>query len=593
VARLDGMPLAIELAAARVEALGLAGLADQIDDALRLLHGKDRLAAPRHRSLATVADWSYRLLAEPEQHVFRQLAVFSGPFTLEAAETVAGVQAGPVVLRLVDCSLLVPPQVGADQRTRYAMLHTLRAYGMTRLREAGEEQQALAGLAACAWSVAGRAAAALAGTGPAELAALRWLDAEDATLSRALDWAFDHDPPQAVRLAAALAPWLYGRGRLVEARERLRAILAGSAPADEGWASAQVWLGIVLANSLDLAGAAGCFTAVIEAHRGRAPSRELILAHVLRAVARLDSGEDPATVHDAHRALALARGGHAVGKLHALTGLSLTARYAGDAAGVLDWTRQAQELLQAGIPAVDLRWNHYILAGVLSDIGELESAGRLCVAGLALARQADDRMHLADLLGIAAAIERRKGNLAEARAHLGEAARIAIRHGSQLNVANLVDECAYQCAEAGRWVSAVTLWAAYAAELGRLGLLPDEPADRREYLRRIRQVDDPGQLDAAEQRGAGMPLSAAIELVIMVSAEGWEDSPPAVADKLLSRRERELVTLVAQGLTNVQIAAQLTISVRTVASHLDRIRDKTGYRRRADLTRLAVEQQLV
>jgi predicted ATPase len=127
----------------------MAGLADRIDDALRLLTGTDPTAAARHQSLAGVAEWSYELLAEPEQRVFRQLAVFPGPFTLGAAEAVAGPDAGPAVLRLVDCSLLVPPQPGADQRTRYSMLQTLRAYARAQLTEAGEEHQSAAALAGC------------------------------------------------------------------------------------------------------------------------------------------------------------------------------------------------------------------------------------------------------------------------------------------------------------------------------------------------------------------------------------------------------------------------------------------------------------
>jgi predicted ATPase len=150
VTRLDGMPLAIELAAARVEALGLAGLADRIDDALRLLTSRGTMAADRHRSLAAVADWSYQLLTVAEQRVFRRLAVFPGAFTLDAAEAVVGPDAGPAVVRLVNCSLLVPPRTGADQRTRYTMLETLRAYGLDRLRDAGEEHEAAAALAAYA-----------------------------------------------------------------------------------------------------------------------------------------------------------------------------------------------------------------------------------------------------------------------------------------------------------------------------------------------------------------------------------------------------------------------------------------------------------
>ena len=95
VARLDGMPLAIELAAARVEALGVAQLLDRLDDRFALLVAGDRLAAGRQRSLAATVAWSYQLLDEHERRVFRAISVFPGLFTLEAAEAVAGPGAGP------------------------------------------------------------------------------------------------------------------------------------------------------------------------------------------------------------------------------------------------------------------------------------------------------------------------------------------------------------------------------------------------------------------------------------------------------------------------------------------------------------------
>src|SRR5262249_49918157 len=126
VARLDGMPLAIELAAARVEALGLGQLLDRLDDRVRLLAGGDPPAAARHRSLAAAVDWSYRLLSEAERRVFRAVSVFPGPFTLEGAEAVAGPDASLAVLRLVDCSMLAAPREGPDGRARYVMLETLR-----------------------------------------------------------------------------------------------------------------------------------------------------------------------------------------------------------------------------------------------------------------------------------------------------------------------------------------------------------------------------------------------------------------------------------------------------------------------------------
>ena len=112
VSRLDGMPLAIELAAARVEALGMGPLLDRLDDQFSLLVGANRLAPARHRSLAATVEWSYQLLSEEERRVFRRVSVFPGPFTLEAAEMVAGAGAGPAVLHLVECSLIVPPRAG-------------------------------------------------------------------------------------------------------------------------------------------------------------------------------------------------------------------------------------------------------------------------------------------------------------------------------------------------------------------------------------------------------------------------------------------------------------------------------------------------
>jgi predicted ATPase len=200
VRRLDGMPLAIELAAARVEVLGLAQLLDRLDDRFRLLVSANRGTAARQRSLEAALDWSYQLLSEPEQHVFRHLSVFPGPFTLDAAEAVAGPEAGAAVLRLVDCSLLVAPRPGPDGRSRYSMLETLRSYGLGRLHQVGEEHQASSALAAHALQVAERAAAQIIAPDQEQPAA-QWLDAEDAALHQSLSWALDHEPSAALGLA--------------------------------------------------------------------------------------------------------------------------------------------------------------------------------------------------------------------------------------------------------------------------------------------------------------------------------------------------------------------------------------------------------
>ena len=208
VTRLDGIPLAIELAAARLEALGLPQLLDR----LHLLAGGDRRAPARQQSLAATIGWSYELLTADMRQAFRQLAIFPGPFSLEAAEDVIGAWAGPAVVHLVECSLLTPPRPGPDGRSRYAMLETIRAYGRERLTEAGEEHDTAAALARYALTTAEHAAAGLEGS-TGELAAARWLDAETSTVEQALAWSLEHDHATAPGLAAALSPWWMLRGR--------------------------------------------------------------------------------------------------------------------------------------------------------------------------------------------------------------------------------------------------------------------------------------------------------------------------------------------------------------------------------------------
>ena len=154
--------------------------------------------------------------------------------------------------------------------------------------------------------------------------------------------------------------------------------------------------------------------------------------------------------------------------------------------------------------------------------------------------------------------------------------------------------CGHLCAATGRYAEAVTAWAAYAALIPAGGDWPGDARRREEPLRAARQALESARTRAAEQRGAAMSWAAAAEYTLLLTEDpAPQPTPAAPGLGRLSARERELVTLVAQGATNAQIAARLYISVRTVTSHLDRIRDKTGCRRRADLTRLALSEGLV
>ena len=604
VARLDGMPLAIELAAARVEALGVAQLLDRIDDRFTLLEEGDRLAASRQRSLGATVEWSYRLLDERERRVFRAVSVFPGPFTLEGAEAVAGAGSGPAVLHLVDCSLLVPPRAGPDGRSRYVMLETLRAYAAGLLAGAGEGEAVAGALAGYALRVAEDAMSGLTpGTG--EVAAARWLDAEDATMHRVLDWALEHnaalshDAAVAPRLAAALAWWWQIRGRLAGQVPLLRAAVDRAAAGSDAWCAGHTWLGRALLDSADPAGALRHFTAVRDAIGDRGPFPLLARCLSDRSATLLGMGRIAEAAGDARRSLALARDGdHPAAEALALAVLSLVACVGGDRVGAVQLARQA-ERISAGLHGPTARVCGHTLTTVLIEVGDLAAAERTCAAGLAGARDAGDVWSLGNLLEKMVVLDLASGRYAAAALHLREALQTALRTGVRRKVIEDLDCCGYLCAWTGRSAEAVTVWAAVVAperEGFSAPLHPDLPEgwfQRQEPLREARQALGPAQTQAAEERGKAMSLATAAEYVLMLTAAGPQ--PPAGEPGLeaLSPRERELVILVARGHTDAQIAGQLHISVRTVSSHLDRIRDKTGCRRRADLTRLALSGGLV
>jgi predicted ATPase/DNA-binding CsgD family transcriptional regulator len=605
VTRLDGMPLAIELAAARVDALGVAQLLDRIDDRFELLTDGDRLAEQRQRSLAATVQWSYMLLDDFDRRVFRAVSAFPGPFTLEGAEAIAGDDAGRAVLRLTDCSLLVPPRVGPDGRTRYAMLETLRAYAAGLLAKAGDDGEVTAALTRYVAKLAAEASQGLQ-TGTTEMASLRHLDAEDATVSRVLAWAVDYDPGTALRLALALEPWWQIRGRLAGNVPLLVAAAEYAEPGSDEWCLTRLCLGQAAAQSGDSGAALTHFTAVRDAledaARPASPVRPVILSICLdgRSGALSDMGRVAEAAGDGRRALDLARETGQPGlEALALACLSVATWRGGDRDGAFRLARQAQQL-PGDVAGALQRILSQLITMVLAEAGDVAAAEQACAAGLAWCREAGDLTSLAGQLWNRVILDLRANRTGEAAAHLRELLQIATQTGVRPALLAGLDCCGHLCAVTGRHAEAVTVWAAMSALDGPGPLLfPRLNAGPRDkLLRAARELLGEARTRAAEQRGAAMCPATAAQYALMLAAA--EPPPSTVADSAavpdlarLSPRERELVTLVAQGRTNAQIAAQLYITVRTVSSHLDRIRDKTGCRRRADLTRLALSADLV
>ena len=596
VRRLDGMPLAIELAAARVEALGLTQMLDRLDDRFRLLVSTHRGVTARQRSLEAAVDWSYQLLTAAEQRVFRALAVFPGSFTLEAAEAVVGADAGPAVLRLVDCSLLVPPQPGRDGRSRYAMLETLRDYGLGRLRQSGEVHQAASGLALYAQQAAERAADQMASPDE-ELSAARWLDAEEGAAHQALVWALDHDRPTALRLAVALAPWWLMRGRWIQGSALLQRAIEQTDPTAGPWYPAHIWLGRLADQTFNPGLALRHFDTALSALQDSPPSPELIeslagRAGVLRNMKKRHLAEATA---DAQTALELARQtGYAPGEAMALVELSIISFYADDSDAAVEWARRAHQVDRSRMPGWCAREVECALPFVLVACGQLDGAVDLLNVALAQARTVGDLTGQADALFLMAMVARQTGRLADAPAFLREAVELATYAGYRLRLVDLIEESGYWCEAAGQYAAAVTLWASRDALTQAAGL-PDTPFEeraRKEPRERALRALNPAAVRTAHGRGAAMAPAAAAEFAIMTTGTGLAPTAPAAPSEL-SARERELVALVAQGLTDAEISGKLFISVSTVRTHLDRIRDKSGCRRRADLTRLALEKGII
>jgi non-specific serine/threonine protein kinase len=215
--RLEGIPLAIELAAARLETASVEELFIQLDEGFNLLQDPSPLAIPRHRTLYAALDWSHQLLDERERRLFRRISVFSGGFEVESARDICsgeGVEAADVlvlVARLVEKSLLVP-DLTRPALTRYWVLETVRQFASERLADSGELARQSQRHAAHYLALARQAEPHQ--RGPDHRQWLTRLDADHDNLRIALGWCLANDPPSSLRLAASLTWFWITRGYL-------------------------------------------------------------------------------------------------------------------------------------------------------------------------------------------------------------------------------------------------------------------------------------------------------------------------------------------------------------------------------------------
>jgi DNA-binding CsgD family transcriptional regulator len=426
------------------------------------------------------------------------------------------------------------------------------------------------------------------------MSALNRLDAESPTLQHALAWALDHDSDLAHRLAIALAAWWDVRSRWAEGyrllTEASRHLVAGT---DE-WCTAENWLGY-LSSFTNVPTSLCHVNALIDTLMGsglRGPMLARALAGRATCLANLDRGVEAA--EEARRALDLAAElGDPFGQAAALIMLGYLTWTARDLASTVAWFRRAQDVDLGAVPGWLARTCNKYLAGALGDAGELAEARHYCARSLELARQAGSIYDESSSLRTMAMIDVEDGNMASASTLLREAIGLYSRCGAGQLLLQILQSCVDVCVRTERWRETLTLISA--SDVVSQDTTQNVVPLRHDPVLTARAALGVAEAQAAEQRGAAMTpdAAAAYALEVLAGVPIGPDNVGLSGAPRLSARERELVLLVAEGRTDAQIASQLFISISTVRSHLDRIRDKTGCRRRADLTRLALQAGLI
>lgn len=552
--RLDGLPLAIELAAVRLASMTPDDLLERLDDRFQLLAFDRGQEPPRHAALQATVEWSHELLDEHSQILWRRLSVFAGSFSLAAAEAVCsgdGLEQGKIIGligRLVDRSILTMAPSGG--RGRYRFLETIRLYGAERLREAGEEgtlRRRHAEWYAQLISGGEQPRSGTAGlTGSFDV-----LDVEWANVEAALDFFIesDADAPRGLRVAADL--WLYwvARGRYRLGRRHLENLLA----------------------------AAPEFT----------PTRAMALwASAFFAQAIGDHEAARAGFEEAQHVSAQIGAGRELG--YALFGLGLVHLRMGELQPALEALEASREQMQEVEDARGRSMGLYFLATVLAGMGQLPEAFRLAEEGLEVSEAGGDLFGRGNLLSLLGILDWLLDDVGRAEARLKESARTLHRVGERWGMTTAVEGLAWVSASTSRFERSALLLGSAASLWQELGftLAPYwqgyheacEAATRRE-LGAARFTDH-------WEKGFALSRRAALAAALEESAPEPEGASAVAAEAggfELTERELEVARLVANGLSNPAIAAKLFVSRATVKTHVSHVLRKLALDSRVQL----------
>jgi predicted ATPase/DNA-binding CsgD family transcriptional regulator len=549
--RLDGLPLALELAAVRLRAMPLEEIVARLEDRFRLLSAGSRTALPRQQTLRATVDWSYELLTETERALFRRLSVFVGGFDLASAEAICsgdGLGAGDVLERLpqlVDRSM-VQAEESVEGAARYRLLETLRQYGAEQLQVSGEADRFRSRHAE---DFLVRAEGADS-QGPGQQVYVLWIGRDHDNLQAAIDWLAGHDPVRRLRLAAALCWFWIMRSQNREGRQQLEAALASS------------------------------------------PDRTALRAKALRALGHMTRslGDISLARDELEEALAISEERHDESDVaFTLLILGTSSAIEGDPAGAWTYYERALAVYERlGDRRGVARMQSYL--GIQSfgrrDLPRAEAFLEQSLPGL---RESKDDTFTANALVFLGMVALDLGQLKRTASLLAESLSLSRPQGNHFAITHALDAMAGLAAAHQQHERALQLAGASSAarDASGLRLPPHLLAPRDRWLEPARRRLGKKAADQAWELGRRLKVNDAI-------AYGLGETEKVSSDGLtptLTRREKEIAELVSQGLTNRQIADRLVLSVRTAESHVESVRNKLGFQSRAQIAAWFVENR--
>jgi non-specific serine/threonine protein kinase len=552
--KLDGIPLAIELAAARTRVLTVEQILERLEDPLALLTSGSRVAASRHQTLRATLSWSYDLLSEAERALFRGLSVFVGGWDLEAVEAVGSdepaeaVQVLELLSALVDKSLVMA-EAQAEGTLRYRMLEPIRQFARDKLQESGEEPEVRRRHAEHYLAFAETAEPEL--LGPDQGQWLGRLRVEFGNLREAHSWSLEPGQEGArarLRLQLAAALWRFWEL--------------------EGLKENKVWLKSALEKD------PGGFPAV---------RAKVLVGFGFILIFQGDYGGAIAALEEA--ILLYKEIGDRFGTAFALGNLGYAALHGGYRERVSAFVEEGEALMREGdLDGHTRAFLRLILASAAVEEDDLDSAVAQLDESLALCRKLGDLRTVSQSLFTLGMVELMRDDLDRGAALLDEGARMTGELGYRIGGVYYVWGLGKVGAMRGRPLRAAKLWGAAEALREDMGMSLSyfdlAASDYEQDLAAVRSTLGEASFEAAWAEGRTMSPEQAMEYALEQPTAPHDDAAPA-AQTDLTKRELEVLGLVARGMSNQQIAESLTISEHTVHRHVSNVLGKLGVSSRA------------